>query len=167
MVDDYYEEKVRADITARGLKPGDPAAMLLDQQAAAAAEASAANNANAAALLGEGKGGVGGGGGLYRTGGPTTVFGGTGLGPFSDGPLNAVRKSVFTRAGLQEENWMAVIAEHVREADSEWIASRRAALSALGGLTHEDTGKRPRREEDLPLGVYEPHSGLVHCEYCV
>ena len=117
----------------------------------------------------EGKGGTGGGGsGLYRTGGPTTVFGGTGLGPFSDGPLSAARKSVLTRAGLQEENWMSVIAEHVREAESEWITTRRGALLPVGGSMGDDPTSNEKEGTDafsaLPMGVYEPHTGIIHCE---
>ena len=62
---------------------------------------------------------------------------------------------------------MAVVAEHVREADAEWAASRRAALTALGGMAGEDA--RAREEEGtgtdtLPLGIYEPHSGIIHCQ---
>ena len=77
VVDDYYEVKALADVTARGLRPGDPVSVLIEQQELAAAESSAIaalNKAEKNANLG-----------IYRMGEPTTVFGGSGLGPFSDG----------------------------------------------------------------------------------
>ncbi len=75
ITDDYYESKVLEDISAKGLQAGD--------------------------LVGAA---TGGGGGVYRAG-PTTLFGGNGWGPYSDGPLNAVRKSVLSLDGVTEENW--------------------------------------------------------------
>lgn len=125
----------------------------------------------------------GGGGGIYRAGGPTTIFGGSGWGPYSDGPLNAVRKSMLTRDGLTEENWMLIAAQRTAEAGEEFGRLRREALRACGGIlgdpsstpgspkrTIEDENEetreeRRRREEgELPLGVYEPHNGIVVCE---
>ena len=82
VVDDYYEDKALADITARGLRPGDPVFVLIEQQELAAAESSAItalNKAEKNANKGESSRL-----GIYRTGGLTTVFGGSGLGPFSD-----------------------------------------------------------------------------------
>ena len=40
VVDDYYEDKALTDITARGLRPGDPVSVLIEQQELAAAEPS-------------------------------------------------------------------------------------------------------------------------------
>lgn len=125
--------------------------------------------------------------GLYRAGGPTTIFGGSGWGPYSDGPLNAVRKSLLNRDGLNEENWMSIAAERTNEAGDEFAKIRKEALQVCGGVqsrdelpieeeikkraladdpVESDNKRRKVRtlEEQLPLGVYEPHSGVVHCE---
>ena len=70
VVDDYYEDKALADITARGLRPGDPVSVLIEQQELAAAESSAIaalNKAEKNANKGESSRL-----GIYRTGGPTT-----------------------------------------------------------------------------------------------
>jgi chromatin structure-remodeling complex protein RSC7 len=75
---------------------------------------------------------VTGGGGIYRAGGPTTIFGGSGWGPFSDGPLNAVRKSLLSRDGVTEENWMWMMAGRVGEADEEWARLRREGKGRAG-----------------------------------
>ena len=162
-------------------------------------------------------------GGIYRSGGPTTLFGGSGWGPYSDGPLNAVRKSVLSRDGVTEENWMLMMATRALEAGEEWTKWRKESVMVGGGPgaegliprappREEDERKRKpvvSREEDegdedemeertdeddlkedegltsttdvnvervpstrkrgetdeLPLGVYEPHSGLVQCEF--
>ena len=132
--------------------------------------------------------------GMYRAGGPTTIFGGSGWGPYSDGPLNAVRKSYLNREGVTEENWMLMAAQRTRDADEEWKKLRRNALRAyrgvFGDVTVEegevergakravgDDGeadvevvqvepKRRRMEESrYPLGVYEPQTGVVFCEF--
>ena len=76
---------------------------------------------------------MGSGLGMYRAGGPTTIFGGSGWGPYSDGPLNAVKKSYLNREGVGEENWMAVAAGRTREADEEWGAMRRRGLGGGRG----------------------------------
>jgi len=75
---------------------------------------------------------VAGGGGIYRAGGPTTIFGGSGWGPFSDGPLNAVRKSLLSRDGVTEENWMWMMAGRVGEADEEWARLRKERKGRAG-----------------------------------
>ena len=41
VVDDYYEDKALVDITARGLRPGEPVSVLIEQQELATAESSA------------------------------------------------------------------------------------------------------------------------------
>lgn len=170
VVDDYYEDKALADITERGLKPGDPVEDLIEQQQLAAAEASAAagrsvgNKTERSGL------------GIYRTGGPTTVFGGSGLGPFSDGPLNVAKKAMLNREGVNEENWMLSMAERTREANEEWTKGRKESLRPLGGLVEvekpsEDKAMDVDNDDDdndrgiYPLGAYEPHSNLVHCMF--
>lgn len=117
---------------------------------------------------------MGSGLGMYRAGGPTTIFGGSGWGPYSDGPLNAVRKSLLTRDGLNEENWMYVAAQRTAEASREWADLRAEAMRVCGGLSADGAagggrGSVKRRkvwdaDEPLPLGVYEPHTGAVLCE---
>jgi chromatin structure-remodeling complex protein RSC7 len=217
-VDDYYENKVLADITEKGLKPGDLVGELADPNAPSAAALAAAELANAQKA--DRSGGTQ---GIYRAGGPTTLFGGPGWGPYSDGPLNAVRKSLLNRDGLNEENWMFVAAQRAAEANADWAKQRRRALVPYGGIfgavssaggapdeeeeeegggaggagasagaegkegrgkskgqeqeEHEraqeqrenDAGtrrrKRARREEKVPRGMYEPHSGIVLCEF--
>jgi len=215
-VDDYYEDKVLADITEKGLKPGDLVGELADPNAPSAAALAAAELANA-----QKADRAGGTQGIYRAGGPTTLFGGPGWGPYSDGPLNAVRKSLLNRDGLNEENWMLVAAQRTAEASAEWSKQRRRALVPYGGIFggasssaaaavpagkyeeeeeegprggqggqgEEDHGKgkgkgqghegqerrdneasarrrkRARREDKVPRGVYEPHSGVVLCQF--
>ncbi|KAI9513432.1 chromatin remodelling complex Rsc7/Swp82 subunit-domain-containing protein [Russula earlei] len=204
VVDDYYEDKVLAEITEKGLKPGDLVGELADPNAPSAAALAAAELANAqkADRAGATQG-------IYRAGGPTTLFGGPGWGPYSDGPLNAVRKSLLNRDGLNEENWMFVAAQRTAEAGAEWAKQRRRALVPYGGIfgaegERERLGKRKAgpqgqshgqgqgqqgaaqeqeqrerarekrvggagarkrkrawRDEKVPRGVYEPHSGVV------
>jgi hypothetical protein len=220
VVDDYYEDKVLADITEKGLKPGDLVGELADPNAPSAAALAAAELANA-----QKADRAGGAQGIYRAGGPTTLFGGPGWGPYSDGPLNAVRKSLLNRDGLNEENWMFVAAQRTAEASAEWAKQRRRALVPYGGIfgatappaTEKDEGegegekdagsgkgrgqgqgqgqgqqgqdqeraqeqqqqqpqhqqqqqarirkrKRARREDKVPRGAYEPHTGTVLCQ---
>jgi chromatin structure-remodeling complex protein RSC7 len=125
--------------------------------------------------------------GLYRAGGPTTIFGGSGWGPYSDGPLNAVRKSLLNRDGLNEENWIHIAAQRTVEAGDIFSKIRREALQVCGGVQDRDglpigeemkkregddglggDGKRRKKmknpEVELPLGVYEAHSAIVHCK---
>ena len=131
---------------------------------------------------------------MYRPGGPTTIFGSTGWGPFSDGPLNAVRKSVLSRDGVTEDNWMWMMATRVNESSEEWSKLRResirtAALDTvvIGGdgsssyqppvaeegdaeeENQEEGSTRPRRQIFDPsgpqYGVYEPHTNLNLCKY--
>ncbi|KAI0267479.1 chromatin remodelling complex Rsc7/Swp82 subunit-domain-containing protein [Gloeopeniophorella convolvens] len=191
VVDDYYEAKVLADITEKGLKPGDPVGELADPNAPSAAALAAAEAASAQ------KADRGGGAqGIYRAGGPTTLFGGPGWGPYSDGPLNAVRKSLLNRDGLNEENWMLVAAQRTADASADWGRKRRRALIPFGGIfgalpepeerddekdkekgKEQDadpaasagagTGagtrkrKRARKDDRDPRGAYEPHTGIV------
>ena len=177
VVDDYYEDKVLEEITAMGLQPGDLVGDLQDPS----------TQTELAQLTGGDKQSRverGSGGGIYRAGGPTTIFGGSGLGPYSDGPLNAVRKSMLTRDGLTEENWMLIAAQRTIEAGEEFSKLRREALRVCGGILGDPSSipgtpkrsaedesegakeeKRRREEAEFPLGVYEPHNGIVVCEY--
>ena len=177
ITDDYYEDRVLADITAKGLSPGDFVGELPDPLAASASNAPVAS-APSQTYSGTNQG-------VYRAGGPTTLFGASGWGPFSDGPHSAVRKSMLSREGLSEENWMREAARRVQEMNAEWCKMRREARSACGGVLESNSGKGKEKEGlngmmnvdgegdagqkkkmddgDLPFGVYEPHTGLVHC----
>ncbi|KAI0657495.1 chromatin remodelling complex Rsc7/Swp82 subunit-domain-containing protein [Cubamyces menziesii] len=181
IVDDYYEDKVLEEITAKGLRPGDLVGELQDPNAMNEVAALAGGASNAVQSSKNER--SGGGFGMYRAGGPTTIFGGSGWGPYSDGPLNAVRKSYLTREGVNEENWMYVAAERTIEATSDWAKLRRENLRLAGGIygdllgaeqdasrvekraaseaPQEDTKKRRTLESDLPLGIYEPQTGIV------
>lgn len=182
VTDDYYESKSLAEITEKGLKPGDLVGELPDPLGASSQTAPSGQQPATSTSSG-----------IYRAGGPTTIFGSTGWGPFSDGPHSAVRKSILTREGLTEENWMSEAARRVGDAGEEWARMRRQARVACGGIlgdgldrgkgkevqvteaeekrgaTEELEGverKRARVEgSQYPLGVYEPHTGLVHCLY--
>lgn len=210
-MDDYYEEKTLEEITALGLKAGDPVGELPDPNAASHGNELSQAASAAAAASGKAERGGGGGGGVYRAGGPTTIFGGSGWGPFSDGPLNAVRKSVLSRDGVAEENWMFMMASRVADAGDEWAKWRREGIKVGGGGEGliptvvedfpdvvpkkksrergveeyqeeeeeedeedeegvelvEPVSKRRRvgfKGDELPLGVYEAHTGVVHCQ---
>jgi len=134
VTDDYYESKVLAEISAKGILPGDLVGELPDPNAPShihQADATVAGgsssvfpsfNTNLAVA----------GGGIYRAGGPTTIFGGSGWGPFSDGPLNAVRKSLLSRDGVTEENWMWMMSSRVQDADNEWARLRKEGRGKEG-----------------------------------
>ncbi|TFY82610.1 hypothetical protein EWM64_g1396 [Hericium alpestre] len=186
VTDDYYEDKALEEITAKGLKPGDPVGELQEPQTAAAAAAAAAALQEPAQKAERGAGL-----GMYRAGGPTTLFGGSGLGPYSDGPLNAVKKSYLYHEGLDEANWMWAAAQRTAELNAELTKQRSEILKPCGGIFGdnppgareatqeveagekregtegpEGEGRRKRRkvrmdDGGMPLGVYEPHSGVV------
>lgn len=163
VVDDYYEDKVLEEITARGLKAGDLVGELPDPNATHHSNELSALNATAAAAAANKNDRGGGGGGVYRAGGPTTLFGGNGWGPYSDGPLNAVRKSVLSRDGVGEENWMFMMATRVSEASEEWGRLRKEAVKVVKGVDglvlggallpptemnqHPSAGNKPAAEE--------------------
>ncbi|KAJ7628475.1 chromatin remodelling complex Rsc7/Swp82 subunit-domain-containing protein [Roridomyces roridus] len=178
VVDDYYEDKVLEEITAKGLKAGDPVGELPDPNAHHHSHEAANMAANAANAKNE-RGGVS--TGVYRAGGPTTIFGASGWGPFSDGPLNVVRKSLFSRDGVTEENWMWMMAMRTVSAGEEWAKWRKEGLNSVDavgnvikrkadaeGEQQPETADASRKklklepEDYLPLGSYEAHSGLVH-----
>ncbi|KDQ56906.1 hypothetical protein JAAARDRAFT_131952 [Jaapia argillacea MUCL 33604] len=200
--DDYYEDKVREEILAKGLKPGDLVGDLADPTATAAtADSKDANALSSDRLKGDRSGSGAGGSTMYRAGGPTTIFGGSGWGPFSEGPLNAVKKSMLSRDGVTEENFMFVAAQRAAEVSAEWAKLRKEVRKEVGGIgerqrgkererelerekergmrmeeEEEEEGASPKREGEvrfgkrrkvggervtLPLGVYEPHTGIV------
>ncbi|KAJ7337374.1 chromatin remodelling complex Rsc7/Swp82 subunit-domain-containing protein [Mycena albidolilacea] len=185
VVDDYYEEKSLEEITARGLSAGDPVGDLPDPNTQHHSnEPSNLNAANASNAANKNDRGGGVAMGLYRAGGPTTIFGSSGLGPFSDGPLNVVRKSLLSRDGVSEENWMWMTAMRTLTAGDEWTRLRREGLQPMDIAGNVAKGKRKAEVEaeeeqqdaadstkklkpnseapsDLPLGVYEAHSGVV------
>lgn len=101
------------------------------------------------------------------------------MGPFSDGPLNVAKKAMLNREGVNEENWMLVMAQRTSEANSEWARGRAeavrgrqdaAASRVKAGNDEEDsdeeerTRRTRRREGDSSYGVFEPHSAILHCE---
>lgn len=161
---------------------------LVDPNAAAAAAANATANENALASQ---KADRGSGMGMYRAGGPTTIFGGSGWGPYSDGPLNAVRKSLLNRDGLNEENWMLIAAQRTSEASAAWARQRKGLLRGFAGSiegtprtgVYKDGGREKRDAEEPggaedrkrrkvrheaevePRGVYEPHNAVYLCEF--
>ena len=77
-------------------------------------------------------------------------------------------------------------ARRVHEMNAEWSKMRQEARTACGGILdpnfssgkgkemnglmdvdgEADAGQKKRTEDvELPLGVYEPHTGLVHCAF--
>ncbi|KAJ7151429.1 chromatin remodelling complex Rsc7/Swp82 subunit-domain-containing protein [Mycena crocata] len=184
VVDDYYEEKSLEEITARGLKAGDPVGELPDPNALYHSnEPSNLNTANASNAANKNDRGGGVAMGVYRAGGPTTIFGSSGWGPFSDGPLNAVRKSLLSRDGVSEENWMWMTAMRTLTAGEEWAQWRKESIQPVdtagnfvkskrkaeaetepqddSQATSSSKRHRPDPAAGLALGVYEAHSGIV------
>lgn len=194
MTDDYDEAKALEEATSKGFAAGDPVGDLTDPTLHPSADASKNDAHHALASSNTGLG-------LYRAGGPTTIFGGSGWGPYSDGPLNAVRKSLLNRDGLTEENFMHVAAIRTGEAGEEFARLRKEAGRVWGGLglggmgmevlpieedlkrravewlegddgiaVEDEEGETKKRKrnvgDELPVGVYEPHSGIVQCQYC-
>lgn len=176
VIDDYYEAKGLEECTARGLKAGDPVGDPTDNQ-----NSGAGHDPNASRNE---KGNVGGAMGVYRAGGPTTIFGSTGWGPFSDGPLNTGRKALLTRDGLNEENWMWMMAQKVLESNNEWTRCRQDAVKANGGAMAEHVSSSELTQTlptihhstspnepyptfstgPIPSGAYEPHAGHLICK---
>lgn len=175
------------EITAKGIQPGDPVGDLQDPALAAEAAALAGASNKDANKQDQGGSRLG----MYRAGGSTTIFGGSGWGPYSEGPLNAVKKSMLNREGVSEENWMYMAAQRTLEVGEEWRTLRQAVLKASGGggkvdyhpegesefvvqkrAAEEDMDgdvsnsemKRRRVADTHPVGVYDPQTGLVFCE---
>ena len=160
-----------ADTIAKGLKPGDLVGELTDLLSYASTKDPVAAQSQPSRGDGTSRGG---GATLYKPGGPTTFFGGNGLGPF-DGDLSMIKKMAIQRDGVDRENWMWTAASKVREWNEEWTKARKERMKVCGGVLAADASangvevegpdmKRRKVDNDLPLGVYEPHSGIVHCE---
>lgn len=159
IIDDYNESKVLAEITAKGLKPGDPVGELTELLSYATTKDPIIAQGHPDGLgpggtrsgFGSGGGlGAGGGGGgsggpmMYKPGGPTTFFGGNGLGPF-DGDLSMVKKMAIMRDGVDRTNWMWAAAVKVIEWNEEWTRARKERWgSAVSGgeLEREATAQR-------------------------
>ena len=183
MVDDYYESKVLEEITARGLKAGDLVGELPDPNAQHQHNVELSSLMGGASLDRGNAGGAGGpsgsGGGIYRAGGPTTIFGANGWGPYSDGPLNAVRKSILSRDGVTEENWMWMMALRVSEMNDEWSLRRKESVKpveiedglVVGGkimgatvVPASEKALNPAANEG-GHGIYEPHTNCIFCGF--
>ncbi|EJD52093.1 hypothetical protein AURDEDRAFT_111568 [Auricularia subglabra TFB-10046 SS5] len=193
VVDDYYEDQALADITARGLQPGDPVGDLGEPQGYGGG-----GPAGEAGLAGTYKAGQkplvvkDPSGSIYKSGGPTTFFGGTGMGVFAaDGepaPGRARRPTAEVIKSWESLNsdWMHLTALAVHDVNDVYAKMRREALKAYQsnlevdevakaaeavtltdgavkreGEQQEKEAKRVRISEPA-LGVYEPHTGLVH-----
>lgn len=176
VIDDYREELVLQDITARGLKAGDPVGDLPDPQPylqdplrMAKTGSSTVPSSNV------------GGSTLYKPGGPSTFFGSSGLHPFSsellgNGNFATSRKATFSRENVTEDNWMFEAAKRTLRANDELKETRDAArrfhelsqgskkpLNATGG---DAPRKRRKLEYGFSGGVYEPHTATTHCAFC-
>ncbi|KAF8502414.1 chromatin remodelling complex Rsc7/Swp82 subunit-domain-containing protein [Hysterangium stoloniferum] len=186
VTDDYYEDKSLAETLSKGLKPGDPVGEFSDLLSYASTKDPVTAQSQPSRPDGPSRGG---GALMYKPGGPTTYFGGNGLGPF-DGDLSMIKKMAIQRDGVDRENWMWTGATKVQQWNEEWTKARRERLRLCGGVLGLGAGvsigeastdgagvdaaaanttngkgpvkKRRRTEHPLPLGVYEPHSGIVH-----
>jgi chromatin structure-remodeling complex protein RSC7 len=84
------------------------------------------------------------------------LFGGNGWGPYSDGPLNAVRKSILSRDGVGEENWMFMMATRVSEASEEWGRLRKEAVKVVKGVDGLVMGGALMPPADASAGINKP-----------
>ncbi|KAF8323813.1 hypothetical protein DL93DRAFT_2049468, partial [Clavulina sp. PMI_390] len=181
VTDDYYEEQSKQECTEKGNTPGELVGELPDlniypvgdvnQPLRTLEERRQAAAGNVA------------GSGIYRPGGPTTHFGGQGLGPFDEAHAASARRAALQRDGATEDNWMWKIALHVHEANDGFTSMRKSRLRPIGlgdpleggvdeplrvARDEDDVGedavaKRAKwLSEDNPLGTYEPHTDLVH-----
>ena len=89
-------------------------------------------------------------------------------------------RAMLNREGANEEAWMKVMAERTRDANSDWTKGRLEGFSPLGGLLSVEREKMREDTMDVdgagvealkggtssqyPSGMYEPYSGIVHCE---
>lgn len=125
--DDYYEQKAREDCLAKGFKPGDPHP---EPQETPSSHADSKNqNQNQGPLTSADRASA-----VYKTGGPTTFFGGAGLGPFA-GEMPSSRKAALGRDGVTEENWLLLMAQQVVESNALFSKMRRERLEGTGGGT--------------------------------
>jgi chromatin structure-remodeling complex protein RSC7 len=154
VIDDYYEDRAAEEVKSKGIEPGSLVGEPPDPRAPKpAAPGGDWEEREQRERTGEW--------GMYRPGGPTTLFGSAGFGPFSEGPLSAPKKAFYTREGVDEHNWMFEAARRTREADADWARSRKNALKVCGGVFPE----KPGDDLHFPMGVYEPHAAIVFCEF--
>lgn len=190
MQDDYYEDRVRQEILAKGLVPGDLVGELPDPNVYPGGDV--AQPIRALNQLSSSRPGGGSGvhfagpssSAIYRPGGPTTHFGSAGLGPFDDLHTSATtgaRRAALLQTGVGEENWMWKTAMRVQEANDVFASMRRRALNTVGmdvgseGVleVHRAATRaaaisaegEPEEVEGAAEGAYEPHSHLVHREF--
>jgi chromatin structure-remodeling complex protein RSC7 len=190
--DDYYEDRSREEVLAKGLKPGDPVGELPDPMQLPLEGASNRTNPNNLApstnFFASGSSMV------YKPGGPSTHFGGPGLGPFS-GETAGSKRAALARDGVIEENWMWRAALGVREANEAIKSirtSRLVPVPAPQGDVFDDSLSKGTQQlslapkmnddaididvssarpggDDSPegrrYGVYEPHTNMWHCAY--
>ena len=174
-MDNYYEDRALQEVIVKGITPGSPVRELPNPTATSTSNLPT-NTLPAQASLGISHG-------IYRAGSPMTLFSGTGLGPFSDGPHSTVRKSMLSREGLTLENWMAEAARHMAGMNSNFAKMRREAMAPCGSILDDDARDKLKEQSNevddgdgstkkklkveysqFPLGVYEAHTGLVYCE---
>ena len=154
---------MRAECIEKGITPGSPVGELPDLNIYPIGDIGQPIRTHAYSLVSGGAGGAGGVGGgpgnlnasggggssgIYRSGGPTTHFGGAGLGPFDDpyyfgsgaGSAGAAaRRAALSRDGVGEDNWMWKTALRVHESNEAFRAMRKGRL--LGAAISLDTSK--------------------------
>lgn len=187
--DDYYEDRARDEVLAKGLKPGDPVGELPDPMQLPFE--GALNRANPNNLAPSANFFAAGSSMVYKPGGPSTHFGGPGLGPFS-GEMAGSKKVALARDGIIEENWMWRAALGVREANDAIKNIRTSRLvpapTILAGISDRTLAKgagelssAPKNDDTIDIdattirvnqdessegrryGVYEPHTDVWHC----
>jgi chromatin structure-remodeling complex protein RSC7 len=151
VTDDYDEDAVRAECIEKGIVPGSLVGELPDLniypigdigQPIRTHAYSHLSGPSGTSGVGAGSGnlnagGGGGSSGIYRSGGPTTHFGGAGLGPFDDpyyfgggaGSAGAAaRRAALSRDGIGEDNWMWKTALRVHESNEAFRGMRKGRL---------------------------------------
>lgn len=154
VTDDYYEEQARQECAEKGNTPGELVGELPDLNIYPVGDVNqplrtleerrqaAASNAAGGAAAGSTQLALG-AGGIYRSGGPTTHFGGQGLNPFDEAHalggglgvssgLAAARRAALTREGVGEDNWMWKTALRVHEANESFANMRKSRLRSAG-----------------------------------
>jgi len=171
VVDDYYEDKALEEANSKGFNAGDLVGDLPDPSMYTEANKLDATGGKGGSNLPGKADRAGAGLGLYRAGGPTTIFGGSGWGPYSDGPLNAVRKSLLNRDGLNEENWVHIAAQRTVDTGEVFSKIRREALQICGGvqdrngLPIENELKKRETEDGLSDDGRRKKSGALRMSY--
>jgi chromatin structure-remodeling complex protein RSC7 len=159
------------------VKAGDPIGDMFDisQLPPEGSAARAANNLASSNLFSSGTSMI------YKPGGPSTYFGGPGLGPFS-GDMAGGRRGALAREGVSEENWMWRAALDAREANETMRNIRQLRQIPIEGassgisqqplltlkeateITDISVDKQPGDEPtgDEVYGTYEPHTSSWH-----